>query len=93
MDTAGFVIRDPVLRLLRSQRALPDPTLIAIWMILTGVVLALRPALDGEPAMLQLLALSAAGACAYFTVMALVARRHLVVARGFIRSLVASRAA
>jgi O-antigen/teichoic acid export membrane protein len=56
-------------------------------------VLALRPVLDGKPAMLQLIALSAAGACAYFATMALVSRRHLLVARSFIRSLVAPKTA
>jgi O-antigen/teichoic acid export membrane protein len=61
--------------------------------VMFGAVLALRPALAGQAPALQLLALSAAGACAYFAVMALVARHHLVVARGFIRSLVAARAA
>jgi hypothetical protein len=45
VDPSGFDVRDPVLRLLHSQRALPDPLLIAIWMVLTGVVLFLRPAL------------------------------------------------
>jgi hypothetical protein len=61
--------------------------------VMFAAVLALRPAFDGRPAILQLLALSAAGACAYFAVMALVSRRHLVVAHSFIRSLVATRSA
>jgi teichuronic acid exporter len=61
--------------------------------VMYAAVVALRLAFDGQLAIVQLFALSAAGACAYFAVMALVSRRHLVTARNFLRSLFAPRTA
>jgi hypothetical protein len=58
-----------------------------------AVVMALRVALDGQPATLVLFAFSAAGAIVYTALMALGSRRHLVIARNFARSLISRDAA
>src|SRR5262245_26644822 len=60
--------------------------------VMYAVVAALRLALAGQPAIVSLFALSAAGAVVYFAAMALISRRHLVVARSFARSLFAREA-
>lgn len=60
--------------------------------VMYAIVAALRLALDGQPAIVVLVTLSAAGAVVYFAVMALISRRHLIVARSFARSLLAKDA-
>jgi O-antigen/teichoic acid export membrane protein len=50
-------------------------------------VALLRNALEGEPPFVALFTLSVAGAVAYFAVIALISRRHLIDARNFARSL------
>jgi hypothetical protein len=53
--------------------------------VMYAAVVAARTALDGLPQ----IALSAAGAAAYFLVIAFVSRRHLATARSFLRALLA----
>lgn len=60
--------------------------------VMYATVVALRWALAEQPPIVGLLTLSAAGACVYFAVMALISRRHLVSARDFARSLLARHA-
>jgi hypothetical protein len=57
--------------------------------VMYAAVAALRLVLEGQSAIAMLFALSAAGACVYFGVMALISRRHLISARSFARSLFA----
>ena len=58
--------------------------------VMYAAVAGLRPVLGGQPAGVALSILSVAGALAYFALMALISRRHLVNARGFARSFLAS---
>jgi hypothetical protein len=57
--------------------------------VMYAAVVALRTALDGLPGIAMLFALCAAGAAAYFLVIAFVSRRHLATARSFLRALIA----
>jgi O-antigen/teichoic acid export membrane protein len=57
--------------------------------VMYAAVAALRLALAGQPPVAALITLSATGALVYFAVMALISWRHLVTARGFVRSLLA----
>jgi O-antigen/teichoic acid export membrane protein len=57
--------------------------------VMYAAVVAARAALDGLPEIALLFALSAAGAAAYFLVIAFVSRRHLATARSFLRALIA----
>jgi O-antigen/teichoic acid export membrane protein len=61
--------------------------------VMYAAVAALRLALDGQPSILALLALSAVGAIVYIALIALGSRRHLVIARNFARSLISRDAA
>jgi O-antigen/teichoic acid export membrane protein len=54
-----------------------------------AAIMALRPALQAQPAIVALGALSAAGTSVYFIAIALISPRHLVTARAFARSLLA----
>jgi O-antigen/teichoic acid export membrane protein len=60
--------------------------------VMYAAVAALRSLLAEQPAFVALLALSVAGGLVYFSVMALVSRRHLVVALSFARSVLAKKA-
>jgi O-antigen/teichoic acid export membrane protein len=60
--------------------------------VMYAAVAALRAELGGQPAVVALFALSAAGAVVYFAVMALISRRHLASARSFVRSLLGREA-
>lgn len=57
--------------------------------VMYAAVAVLRPTLAGQPEIAQLFGLSAFGALAYFAVIGLIARRHLVSARNFARAFVA----
>lgn len=57
--------------------------------VMYASVVALRMTLDGQHPVAMLFALSAAGALVYFAVMALISRRHLVIARNFARAVIA----
>lgn len=57
--------------------------------IMYAAVAGLRIALAGWPVIATLPALSASGALVYFAVMALISRRHLITAHGFVRSMLA----
>lgn len=60
--------------------------------VMYAAVAALRFPLAGLPAIAALFTLIVAGALVYFSVIALVSRRHLVTARSFVRSILAREA-
>jgi teichuronic acid exporter len=60
--------------------------------VMYAVVVALRLVLAGQPEVLALFTLSAAGAFVFLAVMALISRRHLASARNFARAILAKDA-